>query len=356
MLSLLALLLHAALLSDLNWTWAALPAAPRVVAMQVRTLVDAAAPKADPLPMLAPRLALADPAAEPAADPAADTPPARAAAPKRAEPKLARPAVAPAVAPTKPPTESPAEPPATLVAIAPKPRIQPPPAPASAVPGDDEIPHYRTQMPHAATLRYQVSKGMLHGTGELRWNPQGDHYEITLESKLAGMTLLTQVSSGVFDADGIAPLRFSDTRLRRSTVAANFRRDAGKISFSGAGDEFPLWPGVQDRVSWMVQLAAIVAAQPELRVPGAKVAMHVVGANADASVWAFKCVGNEAVRTDLGPVDALKYVREPRGPYDTTAQAWLDPTHHFLPARATLRSGANDEGYELRLQDVSGTP
>ena len=59
-------------------------------------------------------------------------------------------------------------------------------------------------------------------------------------------------------------MRFTDTRIRRATVAANFQREAGvngggKISFSGSAQELPLVPGVQDRVSWMVQLAAIVA-------------------------------------------------------------------------------------------------
>jgi hypothetical protein len=247
------------------------------------------------------------------------------------------------------------------LAVAPKPRLEPAPAPEPATAesqpaADDVIPHYRTQMPGSATLRYQVSRGMLHGSGELQWRPQGDQYELKLESKLGGMTLLTQISRGGFDAEGIAPVRFTDWRVRRSTVAANFQREAGKISFSGSTQELPLEPGVQDRVSWMVQLAAIVAAHPNLRTPGAKVVMHVVGANADASVWAFKCVGNETVETEMGAIDAVKYVREPRGPNDTTAQAWLDSKHHFLPARATLRSGPNDEGFELRVRDVIGNP
>ena len=43
----------------------------------------------------------------------------------------------------------------------------------------------------------------------------------------------------------------------------------------------------------------------------------------------------------MGPIDAVKYVREPRGPNDTTALAWLDSKHHFLPARATLRPSSH---------------
>lgn len=325
MLSLAAIFLHAAFLSELDWTW---PAAqvPHAPALQVRTL--------EPVEAETPLAPLAPNDARPA--PAAVAPPAV----RRVAAKVPRP-----------------EPP-LLLAVAPRPRVEPAPAPAAASQpaGEETIPHYRTQMPASATIRYQVRRGMLQAIGELQWRPQGDQYELKLESRLGGITLLTQISRGGFDADGIAPTRFTDWRVRRSTVAANFQRDAGKISFSGSAQELALEPGAQDRVSWMVQLAAIVAAQPNLRTPGAKVVMHVVGANADASVWAFKCMGNETVETDMGAIDAIKYVREPRGPNDTTAQAWLDSRHHFLPARATLRSGPNDEGFELRLQDVIGNP
>jgi hypothetical protein len=331
MLSLAALMLHAAFLSELAWTWPQ-RATPHAQAVLVRTIEPVAEEKPvsaneTPAPAAQPPIAPAVPAAALRRVVAAKAP--------RAEPPV-------------------------LLAVAPKPRVEPAPAAASPAPsqpaGDDIIPRYRTEMPATATLRYQVSRGMLHGSGELQWRPQGDQYELKLESKLGGMTLLTQISRGGFDADGIAPVRFTDWRVRRSTVAANFQRDAGKVSFSGSTQELPLEPGVQDRVSWMVQLAAIVSAHPNLRSPGAKVVMHVVGANADASVWAFKCVGNETVETEMGAIDAVKYVREPRGPNDTTAQAWLDSKHHFLPARATLRSGPNDEGFELRLQDVIGNP
>jgi len=332
MLSIAAVLLHAAFLSELDWSWPQRET-PHAAAVWVRTVEPVAANEARP------------PAAAVVAPPVAAVTPAA--------------AVRPVVAAKAPRVEAP-----VLLAVAPKPRVEVAPAPPAPTPeaaasqaaGDDVIPHYRTKMPGSATLRYAVSRGMLHGSGELQWRPQGDQYELKLESKLGGMTLLTQISRGGFDAEGIAPVRFTDWRVRRSTVAANFQRDAGKVSFSGSTQELPLEPGAQDRVSWMVQLAAIVAAQPNLRTPGAKVVMHVVGANADASVWAFKCVGNETIETDMGLIDAVKYVREPRGPNDTTAQAWLDSKHHFLPARATLRSGPNDEGFELKVQDVIGIP
>jgi hypothetical protein len=167
--------------------------------------------------------------------------------------------------------------------------------------------------------------------------------------------VLTQISSGGFDAAGVAPVRFTDQRLRRGTKAANFQRAANKISFSGTSAEFALRDGAQDRLSWMVQLGAIVAANPALREAGARIALYVVGANGDASVWAFDNLGAESVSTGEGTVEALKFVREPREPYDTQVQVWMDATHHYLPVRATQKSGPDDDGFELRLQ-FSGPP
>jgi hypothetical protein len=233
----------------------------------------------------------------------------------------------------------------TLVAAAPA-------AAPSAAADDESIPHYRTRLPPAATLRYEVSRGMLHGTGDLVWRPQADRYELKLDFKLSGLTILSQASSGAFDAAGIAPVRFTDQRFKRGTTAANFQREADKITYSGSASEFALRSGAQDRLSWMMQLAAIVAAEPQLAKPGAKVVMYVTGAHGDAGVWVFRCIGPEAVELRGAPVNAVKFIREPREPYDTAVQVWLDPKQHDLPVRATQKSGANDEGYELRLLEV----
>jgi len=102
----------------------------------------------------------------------------------------------------------------------------------------------------------------------------------------------------------------------------------------------------------MLQLAAIVSAEPQLAASGAKVVMQVTGARGDAGVWVFRCTGPETVDARGGAIDALKFVREPREAYDTTIQVWLDPKQGHLPVRATQKSGGSDEGYELRLVEV----
>lgn len=224
---------------------------------------------------------------------------------------------------------------------------------AGAAGAQTEVPRYRTVMPPATTLHYGLQRGLWSGTGELVWQPSGDHYEARLEGYVAGLRVLTQISQGGFDHAGIAPLRFTDQRLRQ-VKAANFQRDKGKLTYSGSSAEVPLIPGAQDRLSWMIQLAAVVNAEPKYAEAGGKVAMFVTGVRADADVWVFHFVATETVHTGGGgTIRTLKFSREPRRPYDTQVEVWLDPARHYLPVRAKLTTAPNGEAFELVLR---GTP
>jgi hypothetical protein len=229
-------------------------------------------------------------------------------------------------------------------------------APSFLAAGELPPPTYRTRLAPAATLRYQVRRGFLRGTGEIRWRPLGDSYQLVLEARIAGLTLLVQTSEGGIDATGLAPVRFVDQRARRAAQAANFRRDAGTITFSGPGVEWPLLAGSQDRLSWMVQLAGIAAAEPELLVEGGRITMVVVGARGEASVWTLRSAGVESVETAVGMVRAVKLVREGKSAYDSGAEIWLDPERDFLPAHATLRNSAGGSEYDLLLERVEPAP
>jgi hypothetical protein len=337
MMSLAAVLLHAAVFSGADWAWPQADAAPLPsLPMQVRVVDEPMAVTVTPLPAVSQPGAVVPPAVPqrlaavsrvkretaPVAVPLAPLPIAEVASPDVSKPALTTPSA-----------------PATHAASAPEAE-------------EETVPLYRTQLPPALMLHYELQRGMLHGTGDLSWRPQVGRYEMKLEAKVSGLSVLMQTSSGTIDAAGIAPVRYVDQRIRKSATSANFQRDAGKITFSGSAAEFALRAGAQDRLSWMVQLAAVVSAEPQLAKAGAKVVLYVVGSHGDASVWAFRCVGPETVETRAGPVDAVKFVREPREPYDTTVQVWLDPRQHALPVKATQKSGPGDEGYELRLVEV----
>ncbi|MBX3607187.1 MAG: DUF3108 domain-containing protein [Piscinibacter sp.] len=219
-------------------------------------------------------------------------------------------------------------------------------------PGGSPPPLYKTVWPPAATLDYALRRGALSGTGSLVWRPADGRYELQLDGSVLGLRVLTQVSRGQLDSYGLAPQRFTDQRARRPMQAANFRRDIGRISFSGPSHEYPLWPGVQDRLSWMLQLAAIVAADPVRFRAGERIELQVVGARGDSGRWVFDVLGEDLLQTPVGPVQTLHLRREPHGPHDAGSEVWLDPARHHLPARALLRSGA-DDALELRLRSAA---
>ena len=229
------------------------------------------------------------------------------------------------------------------------------PTPSAASAGDPP-PLYRPRLPPPATLHYQVRRGPLRGDAEIRWRPAGDAYRLVLESRISGVTLLLQTSEGAIDASGLAPVRFVDQRARRPAQAANFVRDAGRITFSGTSADGPLLAGSQDRLSWMIQLAGIVAAEPHLLAEGSEITMAVVGARGDAGVWVLRSAGRDDIEAAYGAVRAVKLVRQGGSAYDTTAEIWLDPERSYLPARATLRNNAGVSEYDLLLERLDSAP
>lgn len=218
----------------------------------------------------------------------------------------------------------------------------------SSEPATIDLPVYPTRLPAAGRWRYQLQRGIASGDAELRWSPSPDgRYELQLEGRIAGVTVLDWVSRGAIDAHGLAPERHAIRRRGRDQQAANFQRDAGKITFSGPTYELPLPPGVQDRLAWLVQLPAIIDAAPERFGPGARVVLMVVGARGGADVWTFTVVGHERV----DDVPALKLLREPRRARDTQVQVWLDPAHGHLPLRALMTPTEGGPPLELRRDD-----
>jgi hypothetical protein len=225
-------------------------------------------------------------------------------------------------------------------------------APAMAAVSDTPPPTYRTVLPPPATLRYDMRWGMLSGSGELTWKPAGEHYEARLEGRVAGLHVLTEASAGSIDAHGIAPLRYTDWRVRRTVNAANFQRDKARITYSGPQVEYPLLPGSQDRVSWMIQIAAVLNAEPALAKPGGRIAFFVTGARGDADVWVFRYVAAETISLEGVALSAVKFTREPRKAYDRMVEVWLAPARHHLPVRARLTATADGDVFELLLRGI----
>lgn len=277
--------------------------------------------------------------------PAVQTVPAPPAMAPKAPPKAARLPPPPKPAASAVPV-GPAEPVvAAVVAVV----AEPAPVAASESPPAStiDVPVYETRLPPPGTWRYQLTRGIASGDAHLSWLPNDQQrYEVKLEGFIAGITVLDWVSAGAIDGAGIAPERFVIRRRGKDSQAANFQRDAGKITFSGPTHELPLLAGVQDRLSWMVQLPAIIEAAPQRFAVGASVVLMVIGARGGADVWTFNVVGAE----HTGDVTALKLVREARKPRDVQVEIWLDPARGHMPVRALLTQPEGGAPLELQLQ------
>ncbi len=326
--------------------------APRAAAALVVRRIDAAV--ASPAPVGAPGVA---PAVEPVVAPAANSP-ARSSA---QAPALA--AASPPVAPAHPPIlATPVTPstPATAAAeILPTPATRSPDPVAQADDPEEGAPAvaYAGRAPPVLPTRiapafvqgYTMRRGAQAGRAELRLERGAEQYRLSLRGRVEGGRLLEQTSQGGFDAAGVAPERFVDRRRGRAAQAANFDRAAGRITYSGPSVEQPLHAGAQDRLSWIVQLAAVIQADPGRWTPGERLPLYVTGARGDAQLWLFEV--RERADLDLPGVQvahALRLTREPQRPYDSRVEVWLDPARHHLPA--LLRFTQVPQGGTLELQ------
>ena len=240
-------------------------------------------------------------------------------------------------------------------------------------------PLYATRLPAAVTLRYALHDYGRAGEALLHWRHDGQRYALQFTgvasrpapspdgagsspaTAVVGVArrppslarpLVEQASEGVVDANGLAPDRFTDRRRGRGVGAANFRRDRDRIEFSGPATAYPAWPGAQDRLSWLVQLVAIAAAQVDVDAPSAApaaLALFVVDARGGGELWRFDDLGPALADTAQGPVTAHHWRHLPLRPEGQQVDVWLDPSRGHWPAQLRFSAGRSAARFELRL-------
>jgi hypothetical protein len=255
------------------------------------------------------------PAAPSLPNPALETPPVVTEKIVEAQPTPAEPA------PAAPPAE--AEPAATP----PRPREQTLAVGAYAVPG-------------SVRLKYKVetNKFPYSASAELLWQQDGEGYEARLELSVFGQTRV-QTSRGQVTPSGLAPIRFSDKF--RSEVAAHFNREKGKVTFSANTPDVPLLAGAQDRLSVLVQLAAMLAGDPVHYPPVTTLSIQTIGPR-DADTWLFTVGNEEQLSLPGGELSTVKLVRNPRQEFDQKVELWLAPALGYLPARIRITEPNGD--------------
>jgi hypothetical protein len=248
----------------------------------------------------------------------------------------------PVAAPVPPPAPAAAPPVPPPRPVVPRPRPAAAPA-AVPPPAHTPWPDSLTAWP-SAVLHYEVAvqaRGIaLAGTARLDWQQDGQHYDARLELSGPGMHPRVQQSTGAISAAGLVPERFSDRS--RSEQATHFDRAGGRIVFSNNRPQADWVAGMQDRLSVVLQVAMLAAAQPARFAPGNEVAIPTATTR-EAGEWLFRVRGEEELELPGGNVRALKLERLPRGEYDQRFELWLAPGQAYAPVR--LRLTNSDGGW-----------
>lgn len=197
--------------------------------------------------------------------------------------------------------------------------------------------------PDSALLKYQVqgqAKGFSYwASAELQWLQDGKDYEARLEVSAFLLGSRIQVSKGTLGAEGLMPTRFGDKT--RSEQAAHFQRDKGIISFSANSPDAPLLKGAQDRLSVVLQLSSLLAADPTRFPPGTMLSFQTVSQR-EAEVWQFLVEKEEILQLPFGEINAIKLNRKPRREFDQQIELWFAPTLGYLPVRLRITNANGD--------------
>ena len=219
-----------------------------------------------------------------------------------------------------------------------------PPAPAVDTPAaTPDAPPLRLAGP--AAWRYRLRQGGQDGEALLDWQPQADgRYSLRLTRRVGERALPALESLGRTGSAGLAPERFALQRGGQDRQAVNFDAEERRVSFSASPVQHELPEGTQDRLSWWLQLAALVQAAP---TPGGRWRVWVAGLRGELREWTF-----EAADAEPGDAGTLHLRRLPLGPHDPGVELWLDPARGYWPVR--LRQGDPEtRGYEITLADVN---
>jgi hypothetical protein len=268
--------------------------------------------------------------------------------------ELREPAIKPVPEPVLKPSPPPKrEPRVQAKALNPSPRATTPPAVASTVEvlahPTALLPLLQAKPPAAQRLHFEVTKlqtnavpseaGLAQnppGEATLEWSYEAaDRYRIDFVSAGEGAANHRWVSEGTVDAQhGFKPERMAARSKGRSAAVVNFEHAGQRAWFSGPRPEQALAQGAQDRLSWLVQLPAVLSADPKLREVGAEVAMQVLGPRGEASVWRFVVHAPQRLALDATvAVDTLVVERLGEHLHDTDVKVWLDAAPPHLPWR-----------------------
>jgi hypothetical protein len=198
-------------------------------------------------------------------------------------------------------------------------------------------------LPASALLSYRLSgqeKGIPYqATGEMRWQRNAGAYAMALSVRAFLLGTRLWRSQGLITAQGLAPVRFSDSW--RSERAAHFDGEQNRIVFSSNAPSAALQLGAQDQISLYPQMAALMAQEGGRLQPGTRLQVQTATVR-DALPWLLTLEQEETLQVDGQNLTATKWVCQPRNRFDAKVEFWVAAQHDWLPVR-------------IRITQVSGS-
>lgn len=239
----------------------------------------------------------------------------------------------------RPPPPPKAEPVAPVIAPPAVRRTSPRRAPA---PETRPVPALLAMPLHGdGTLAYAFLIDGQPGEAALSFHIGEGRYDITLERRAGDRELPVWHSEGRVGPQGLQPERHRVSRQGRERELQIFDRDAARPVLLVGARAYPLSAGTQDRLSWWLQLAAMMAAEPAPFL-GQRMRVPVAGPTGVGD-WDFEVIARDGDRWLLRR-DLVRGAGRPALQWSV----WLDGRRGFLAVDLRF-SLDDDEQWALRL-------
>jgi hypothetical protein len=195
------------------------------------------------------------------------------------------------------------------------------------------------ELPNAARWTYRLLHESSEGEAWLDWQREGNQYRLTLDRRTTERSLPQWRSQGLVGESGLASQRFAVQRGR-----------AGQRVIHDAGSSPP--PLLQDRLSWMLQLPALLRARPD----ASTLELDVVDWRGRTQPWRFERLGDAPSTRPDGETRLTQHWRRvPQGQAQAEIELWLDPADGYRPLRI-LHKVLGDERWELLWIPTDSAP
>jgi hypothetical protein len=207
-----------------------------------------------------------------------------------------------------------------------------PSTPAKPIP----VPPSQTRLVYDITG--EVKGRSVFAEGLLEWTVNDGRYDASLAVRMVLLGSRTQTSVGRIGAQGLMPERFGERQ--RDEAATHFDYEGQRVRFSRNRPDAPLLPGTQDRLSVILQLAALMQARPSDFEVGSEVSMPVASSRA-VEDWRWQVGDLETIELPKGTWVARHLIRPAVHERDNTVELWMAPSLQHLPVRIriTQRNG-----------------